>query len=134
VGVSPNASVKSGLIEKLRAIEPHGCVSIVDNHTWNGITCDALVELVLGIILENELIPGIFHLGTLSSISREQLFHNILDSLGRTDVRVNVVHQNPVRNLSLDSRKKAIVASWWAKTKYLETPELEDLWRDMKLN
>jgi dTDP-4-dehydrorhamnose reductase len=133
IGVSPNTSVKSGFIEKLKNTKPNGSISIIDNYTWNGLTSEALVEVVLGLIRKNDLSRGIFHLGTLSSLTREQLVHNILVLLDRNDVQVNVLTQNLQRNLSLNTIKSTLVSSWWSNTRYGEIPELSDLLRDMNI-
>lgn len=127
VGVSPNNLVKKGLVEKLRSTELNDEVKVTNNFKWNGLTTEALVEVVLGLIRENDLNSGIFHLGTSGFISRDELTRSILKIIGRDDVVVKNVSRNASRNLTLETKKEIVISEWWQQTKYAKHPTFLEL-------
>lgn len=133
VGDSPRNAVTSGLVFSLRKLDSGAIFEISENYYWNGVTTDALCELVV-VILKNDSFPrGLLHLSSKNKIQRCDLIRELLKVLGRDDVQVSVRPSNRVRNLSLDSTKYELISSIWADSSYLEIPEFTVLAQQMKI-
>ena len=133
VGDSPRNAVTSGLVFSLRKLDSGAIFEISENYYWNGVTTDALCELVV-VILKNDSFPrGLLHLSSKNKIQRCDLIRELLKVLGRDDVQVLVRPSNRVRNLSLDSTKYELISSIWADSSYLEIPEFTVLAQQMKI-
>jgi dTDP-4-dehydrorhamnose reductase len=133
VGISPDQTVTSGLMTKLRSLEKNSQVEVRDNYSWNGITSTALVELVIGLIKKQDFSPGIFHIGTKDRISRNQLVSSLLSALGRRDVKVNVANPKFSRNFSLETGNYSRISEWWEATRYRRQPTFSDLLRELEI-
>ena len=117
----------------MRKLDSGAIFEISENYYWNGVTTDALCELVV-VILKNDSFPrGLLHLSSKNKIQRCDLIRELLKVLGRDDVQVLVRPSNRVRNLSLDSTKYELISSIWADSSYLEIPEFTVLAQQMKI-
>ena len=133
VGNSPKNAVKSGLVFNLRKLDSGATFEISENYYWNGLTTDALCELVIVILKNESFSHGLLHLSSRNRIQRCDLIRELLKVLGRDDVQVSVRPSNRVRNLSLDSTKHELISSIWADSSYLEIPEFTELAQQMKI-
>lgn len=134
VGVPPIGAGSSGLVLRCKSAKLNEVINVKDNYSWNGLTIEALIQLMLVIIHEPKINAGIFHIGTSFSLSREELIKLILLRIERSDVSINVEDRTTARNMSLETIKVSKVSSWWAKTKYQTVPNLTDLLNEAKFN
>jgi dTDP-4-dehydrorhamnose reductase len=129
VGVSPHPLVKSGLLENLRKAPINDEILIQDNSIWNGLTTLALAEIISVILEHNQVIPGIFHLSSSTTMSRYQLVRALLDFLGRNDIGI-LITGGVSSNFSLATVKTSLISNWWSKTKYGGVPDFSSLIRE----
>jgi dTDP-4-dehydrorhamnose reductase len=134
VGVPPIGTGSTGLVSKCKSAKLNDVIIVNDNYSWNGLTIDALIQLILAIIRETKINSGIFHVGTSISLSREELIKLILLRIERSDLLVKVEDKGTPKNMSLETVKVSTVSSWWAKTEYRTIPNLTDLLTEAKFN
>lgn len=134
VGVPPLGAGSTGLVSKCKSTKLNEIIHVKDNYSWNGLTIEALIQLILVIIREPKFDNGIFHIGTPLSLSREELIKLILLRIERSDLIVKVEEKKAPKNMSLQTIKVSTVSSWWEKTEYRTVPNLTDLLKEAKFN
>lgn len=134
VGSSPKHGVHSGLLSKLQKLDSHSTYTISENYLWNGVTTDALCELISYILRMESFPRGLLHLNSNCKIQRFDLVMELLTALGRDDVHVLAQPSNRVRNLGLDSTRHDLISSIWAGSSYRVVPEFKLLIRQMKIH
>ena len=134
IGIPPIGPGLNGIVLKCKSAKQNDVLNVRDNYLWNGLTIDALTQLILVIIREAKIPFGIFHIGASSPISREELIKMILVRIGRNDVHVHVDDKKSQRNMSLETLKSPTVSSWWSRTRFESVPDLTSLLREANFN
>lgn len=134
VGVAPIDSVQGGIVMKCRTAKPNEVIHLKENYRWNGLTIEALVELIAVIIKETRNTTGIFHIAASTALPRKELIAFILARIARNDVQISSEEKKSQRNLTLETTKGSDISFWWAKTKYRKVPDLVDLLSEAQFN
>lgn len=133
VGSSPKSTVHTGLVMKLRNLEKNSTYEIADNHIWNGVTTDAICELIAGVVKQKTYAHGLIHLGSKDTTTRQELVQCLLKMLQREDITLIVRPGRKLKNLVLQTRRVRLVSKLWSNTSYQAVPEIGQLLPKMKI-
>lgn len=133
VGSSPKTTVHTGLVMKLRNLEKNSTYEISHNHIWNGVTTDAICELIAGVVKQKTYAHGLIHLGSKDTTTRQELVQCLLKMLQREDITLIVRPSRKLKNLALQTRRVRLVSKLWNNTSYQAVPEIGQLLPKMKI-
>jgi len=129
--IGQDRNSKAGLFSWYKSQPKNGFVTGYANHFWNGVTTTALAKLFLGIIRENEFVPGLQHWIPLDSVSKFELLSEFRKVLGGDAAKVLEGQGSNRVDRTLSTDNPLVSDRYWILAGYGKTPSIAELVREL---
>ena len=119
-------STSPSLIERFIGLPKNSKVKASREISWNGITCDALAELINSHICETIPLSGTQHIFSNKPISKYNLYMLIRDKFGRQDIQISSQNEPHQKKLTLSTLSPEIHERLWCSTSRDGVPTIQD--------
>lgn len=115
------------LMERLISSKSGSEFEVYENHFWNGVTSWHLARIIIGIITKSGHRRGLFHIVPTGVVSRAKLCKDIVNSFGRTDVKIKKIFDENPKYMTLDTDYVQINNGFWADAGYESIPSIPEM-------
>lgn len=130
--IGPEIQNFTSLMEWVRRQPRNSKINGYVNHLWNGITTRAFAQIVEGLLQNNFLQAGTWHVTPADSVSKFELIKLILEKFGRHDMTLNPVETKVGINRTLVSSDKDMNFKLWNLAGYENPPTIQQLVKEME--
>lgn len=130
--IGPEQGRSSLFYEWVRQQPDSASINGFTNHLWNGLSSKAFGRIVAGVITQGLHRPGVHHLVPKDIVTKDQLVRMVLESLGRTDVRVESVLAIDAADRTLSSGDEEFNLKLFGAGGYSSLPTIGEMVEELR--